>query len=92
MSKQKKEFRPQTHGTIYVLAMFYLGYLLFQIIRGALAGGSDAPTTAQLVTGIVLLGGGMVVLGVLAWRMSRMGKQAEQEKGPEEDGDQKEQV
>lgn len=72
MSKPKKEFRPQSHATIYVIAIIYLGYLLFQIIRGALAGGSDAPTTPQLVAGIVLLGGGMVFLAFLAWRMSRI--------------------
>jgi hypothetical protein len=88
MSKQKKEFRPQTHATIYVIAMVYLGYLLLQIVQGALAGGSDAPSTLQLVAGILLLGGGMVLLGFLAWRMSRTGKTADQDEGPEEGGDQ----
>jgi TRAP-type C4-dicarboxylate transport system permease small subunit len=79
MSKPKKEFRPQAHATIYLIAIIYLGYLLFQLVRSALAGGSGAPTTVQLIAGILLLGGGMVFLGFLAWRMSRI--------QPKEEGD-----
>ena len=70
--RPKREFRPSAHATVYLLGLLYLGYLLVRMILDARAGGPDAPTALHLVAGGVVLGGGMVFLAVLAWRMSRM--------------------
>lgn len=70
--RPKREFRPSAHATVYLLGLLYLGYLLVRMILDARAGGPDAPTTFHLVVGGIVLGGGMVFLAVLAWRMSRI--------------------
>lgn len=70
--RPKREFRPSAHVTVYLLGLVYLGYLLVRMILDARAGGADAPTTFHLLAGGIVLGGGMLFLAVLAWRMSRM--------------------
>ena len=63
--KPKREFRPQAHATVYLIALLYVGYLLVSMILRALRGGPEAPTGLQLALGILILGGGAAVLGVL---------------------------
>ncbi|MCD8341514.1 MAG: hypothetical protein LUC87_05080 [Clostridiales bacterium] len=70
--KQKHEFQPRSHALIYLLAIVYLGWLLVQMLQSAFQGGADAPTALELAGGIVVLGGGIVLLAVLAWKMSHM--------------------
>lgn len=70
--RPKREFRPSAHATVYLLGLLYLGYLLVRMILDARAGGPDAPTTFHLVVGGIVLGGGMVFLAILAWRMIRI--------------------
>lgn len=67
--KPKREFRPQAHATVYLIALLYVGYLLVSMILRALRGGPEAPTGLQLALGILILGGGAAVLGVLTWHM-----------------------
>ena len=70
--RPKREFRPSAHATVYLLGLLYLGYLLVRMLLDARAGGPDAPTTFHLVVGGIVLGGGMVFLAILAWRMIRI--------------------
>ena len=42
------------------LAVFVLGYMLWEIVSAYIAGGSDAPTVGILIAAILVLGGGMV--------------------------------
>ncbi len=81
--RPKREFRPGSHATIYLLGLLYLGYLLFQLIRNAVQGGENAPETLHLVLGVVVLGGGMVLLGYMAWRMTHLEPPKKEPEEPE---------
>nr|WP_297173631.1 hypothetical protein [uncultured Agathobaculum sp.] len=70
--KTRRQFRPQSHAAIYAVAVVYLGYLLIQMVRAAIAGGPDAPEALHLVLGVVVLGGGIVLLGFMIWRMMHL--------------------
>ena len=84
--RPRREFRPGSHATIYLLALVYLGYLLFQLIRNFLQGGESAPEPLHLILGILVLGGGMAILGFMAWRMTHLPPKEEEEpeRKPEE--------
>lgn len=49
--RPKREFHPGSHATIYLLALLYLAYLLFQLVRNAVQGGENAPEPLHLVHG-----------------------------------------
>lgn len=70
--KEKREFHPRSHAAIYVVGIIYLVYQLVNLLRAYQAGGPDSPSGLLLAGGILVLGGGSVLLGVLAWRMSQM--------------------
>lgn len=70
--KPKREFSPNAHASIYLLALLYVGYQLFQLIKNAVNGGANAPSTLNLVLGIVVLGGGVILLAFLIWRMTHL--------------------
>ena len=72
----KREFNPRSHAMIYLMAIVYLAYLIFQMVKGYLAGG------------VALLGGGCILLGILAWKMSAMApKEEDQADGSEQAGE-----
>jgi len=84
----KREFNPRSHAMIYLMAIVYLAYLIFQMVKGYLAGGPDAPSFALLAGGVALLGGGCILLGILAWKMSAMApKEEDQADGSEQAGE-----
>lgn len=89
--RPKREFHPRSHAAIYLIALLYLGYLLADLVQAYRAGGSGAPSTALLAVGVVVLGGGILVLAALAWKMStlppRPEKNAEQPEESEEWGE-----
>lgn len=70
--KPKREFRPRSHAAIYVVAMIYLGFLIYDFVGRYRAGGPDAPSAGMLAAGVAALGVGMILLGILAWRMYNM--------------------
>ncbi len=70
--KPKREFSPNAHASIYLLALLYVGYQLFQLIKNAVNGGANAPSTLNLVLGIAVLGGGVILLAFLIWRMTHL--------------------
>lgn len=65
----KPPANPGTRATLYGMGALYLAYLYYQIARPYLTGDPYSPTLGQFVLGTVILGGGAVALGVLAWRM-----------------------
>ncbi len=72
LKQPKREFNPRSHAMIYLMAIVYLVYLIFQMVKGYLEGGPDAPSFPLLIGGVAVLGGGCVLLGVLAWKMSAL--------------------
>ncbi len=82
--RPKREFRPQAHAALYLIALLYVAYLLFQMVMGAVRGGPDAPASWQLALGVAVLGGGAALLGVLTWHMLRLPpKDAQNAPGPD---------
>ena len=70
--KLKREFSPNAHASIYLIAIVYLGYLLFQLIQSAVSGGPGAPSTMNLILGVVVLGGGILLLAFLSWKITHL--------------------
>ncbi|MEA4964499.1 MAG: hypothetical protein VB055_01585 [Oscillospiraceae bacterium] len=69
---------------IRILAMFYVFYMLFSLVKLYLAGGEGAPSLSLLIAGIVLLGGGGIGVGIFALRLYRQAR-ANAKKPPEEE-------
>ena len=53
------------------LAVFVLGYMLWEIVSAYIQGGQDAPTMGILIAAIVVLGGG---IGFALWIIFAKGK------------------
>lgn len=88
--RPKREFRPQAHAAIYLIALLYVAYLLFQMVMGAVRGGPDAPAGWQLALGVAVLGGGAALLGVLTWHMLHLpAKGAQNAPGPDSSAEEK---
>lgn len=72
--KQTPEERPTAdprfRSGLYGMAALYLVYLLYQIARPYLTGDPYGPTRNQFLLGVVILGGGAVFLGIVAWRLA----------------------
>ena len=72
--KQTPEERPPAdprfRSGLYGMAALYLVYLLYQIARPYLTGDPYGPTRNQFLLGVVILGGGAVFLGVVAWKLA----------------------
>ena len=60
----KQENQPSANAARMVsvsgLAVFVLGYMLWEIVSAYFRGGSEAPTLGILIAAIVILGGGIV--------------------------------
>lgn len=64
---------PRMRGHVYSLAALYLAYLFYQIAKPYLTHDPyDSPTTGQFILGAVILGGGAVFLGLMAWKMYKI--------------------
>ena len=71
MSKQeapKPPVNPKTRSSLYGLAALYLAYLYYKLAWPFLTHDPYGPTAGQFALGTILLGGGAVVIAVLAWR------------------------
>ena len=78
MDKQKTNFVRRSDAVralvFRLLAIGLLLYWLFDLVKGYLAGGEDAPSKTLLIIGIVILGGGSILVGVLsvlAWKLDK---------------------
>lgn len=91
MSKEpKRPLNPKVRANVYALAALYLVYLFYQIAKPYLTRDPYGPSTLQFALGAVVLGGGAVVLGLLAWKMYKAPLPEEEENpvpGPETEGD-----
>ena len=81
--KERPPFNPRGRMNLYALCGLYLGYLLYQLAGPYIQGGEAAPPVPALLIGTAVLGGGMVLLFYLAWRMYRMSVQKEEPEEPE---------
>ncbi|WP_295750447.1 hypothetical protein [uncultured Oscillibacter sp.] len=87
MSKTpKRPANPRVRANVYALAALYLAYLFYQIAKPYLTHDPYGPTRFQFLLGLVILGGGAVLLGFLAWRMYKSPMPEEpQESEPDEE-------
>lgn len=69
--EDRPPINPKVRSSIYALAALYLAYLLYQIVWPYLTGDPYGPSTLMFVLGIAVLGGGILFLGLMAWKMSR---------------------
>ena len=75
MAKQKEPrppVNPRTRASLYGLCTLYLAYLYYGIAKPFLTHDPYGPTAAQFAAGTVVLGGGMVFLGLMTWKMYKM--------------------
>ena len=83
--KERPPFDPRSRISLYALCGLYLGYLLYQMAGPYFSGSPSAASTPLFLLGVVVLGGGMVLLFYLAWRMYRMPVPVEEEPDEEEE-------
>lgn len=60
---------PRTRASLYGMAALYLAYLYYKIAQPFLTRDPYGPTALQFALGTVILGGGAVALGLLAWKI-----------------------
>lgn len=82
-SKERPPFNPRGRMNLYALCGLYLGYLLYQLVDPHLWGGEPVSSVPVLLLGVAVLGGGMVLLFYLAWKMYRMPVPTDEEPGEE---------
>ena len=86
--KKEKEDRPVNPNTLLgvrVLAVGYLIYCLWSIIKMYMEGGEDAPSLWLLILAIVVLGGGAVFIAVVTVQKIKQLKEEERARLDEED-------
>ena len=67
---------PSNTVAFRVLAIGYVSYLCFNLVKLYQAGGPDAPSLTALILGLAVLGGGAVFLAILSYREWKRGKAA----------------
>lgn len=75
MSKPKEPKAPantRTRATLYGMGALYLAYLYYQIAKPYLTHDPYGPTKLHFILGTVILGGGAIALGVLAWKLYKL--------------------
>lgn len=70
----------QTTLMIRVLAVGYILYMLYNIVKSYFAGGADAPSLTLLLVAILVLGGGSLWVAVVTWKDYKAYKAQEAER------------
>ena len=65
---------PNNTATFRVIAIGYIAYMCFNMVKLYLEGGPEAPSLTALIVGVALLGGGCVFLAVLSYKEWKVGK------------------
>lgn len=65
---------PNNIVTFRLLAIAYISYLAYSIVKLYIEGGPDAPSKTALILGVLFLGGGAIFLAILAYREWKNGK------------------
>lgn len=78
---------PRGRSSLYGLGALYLAYLYYQIARPFLTRDPYGPTALMFGLGTVILGGGAIALGLLAWKMYKtpLPEEPMEEESAEED-------
>ena len=76
---------PRVRANIYSLAALYMAYLFYQIAKPYLTHDPYGPSTGEFILGTVILGGGTVILALLAWKMFKTPIPEEPEEPVEEE-------
>ena len=76
----KGPVNPKVRANIYTIAALYVAYLLYGVVKRYLTHDPYGPTTGVFILGLVVLGGGAVFLGLMAWKMYKapMPKESEE--------------
>lgn len=87
--KQTPEERPpvdpKTRASLYGMAALYLAYLLYKTAWPYLTNDPYGPTTLQFLLGVLILGGGLVFLCIMTWKMAHAPRPEEPASSEEED-------
>lgn len=67
---------PNNIATFRLIAVVYVSYLCINMVKLYIEGGPEAPSLAALIIGLVVLGGGAIFLGLLAYKEWKAGKVA----------------
>lgn len=67
---------PNNTVAFRLLAIGYISYLCFNIVKLYMDGGPEAPSVTALILGVLFLGGGAVFLAVLTYKEWKSGKVA----------------
>ena len=67
--KQNPISRNQTRLVLYTLAVYMMLKSLYDVIKGYLVGGPDAPSQLVLIVSLVLMGGGSLVCLFFIYRL-----------------------
>ena len=78
--KEKQPRNMQTTLMIRVLAVGYILYMLYNIVKSYFAGGADAPSLTLLLVAILVLGGGSLWVAVVTWKDYKAYKAQEAER------------
>ena len=67
---------PNNTVAFRLLAVGYITYLAYSIVKMYIEGGPDAPSLTALILGVLFLGGGAIFLAVLTYKEWKNGKVA----------------
>lgn len=77
-SEEEKQVPRNPNNTVAfrVLAIGYILYMCFNIVKLYKEGGPDAPSLTALILGVGLLGGGAIFLAIISYKEWKRGKES----------------
>lgn len=77
-SEEEKQVPRNPNNTVAfrVLAIGYILYMCFNIVKLYMEGGPEAPSLTALILGVGLLGGGAIFLAIISYKEWKRGKES----------------
>ena len=77
-SEEEKQVPRNPNNTVAfrVLAIGYILYMCFNIVKLYMEGGPEAPSLTALILGVGLLGGGALFLAIISYKEWKRGKES----------------